>query len=197
MTINWVHRMAETHYKVLGVSPNATQDEIKARYRLLVLKHHPDVSDASDAQHTFLKLQEAFDILSDEQNRALYDEELRVANAPLYRGEPWPTKKYKYTKRGGDDKFASSAHTHSSHNNDGTKKHNIPEWERMHYGIGQVHMPSNRGWPTGESEDDLTNHQLYFKHRAERLAKGGQHPWTTNSKKFSTVSLTFWLKRVL
>ena len=62
-------------YKVLGVSPNATDDEIKAAYRELAKKYHPDSNEgnASAAEH-FKEVNEAYDVLSDEKKRKLYDQ---------------------------------------------------------------------------------------------------------------------------
>jgi curved DNA-binding protein CbpA len=183
----------DNHYKILGVSPTATQGEIKAKYRSLVLKHHPDVNDSAEAQAVFLKLQEAFDVLSDEINRARYDDELRIASAPKFRGEPWPTKKFKYARR--PDSPSSASGRYAENEPGKAKKHNIKEWERMHYGIDdKPQRNTNSSWPTGEKEDDMSNHQLYFKHRAERMAKGGHYPWST--KKFSTFSAIYLLKKI-
>ena len=177
---------SRTHYETLGVSSTASQSEIKGKYRSLVLKHHPDVSEAPDAEQTFLKLKVAFEVLSDEGSRMLYDEELRVRHAPLFRGDPWPTGKYaKQQQYRGNGGFGATPHDPN-----GARKHNIPEWERMHYGIGDPPPHSSKYWPTGEREEHLSDHQLYFKHRAERMAKGGRYPWQTSStsKKFSTWS---------
>lgn len=58
------------YYKVLGVSSSATQDEIKAAYRKMAMKHHPDRG--GDA-NKFKEIEEAYRTLSDENTRYEYD----------------------------------------------------------------------------------------------------------------------------
>lgn len=62
------------YYEVLGVPKSATSEEIRKAYRGLVRKLHPDVNKAADAQKRFTEVQEAYDVLSDEQKRKLYDQ---------------------------------------------------------------------------------------------------------------------------
>jgi molecular chaperone DnaJ len=63
------------YYKVLGVSKDASQDEIKKAYRKSALKHHPD-KNAGDpnAEKKFKEISEAYEVLSDEKKRQIYDQ---------------------------------------------------------------------------------------------------------------------------
>ncbi|TVQ39738.1 MAG: J domain-containing protein [Wenzhouxiangella sp.] len=62
------------YYKVLGVKPEASQDEIKRAYRKLARKFHPDVSKESDAEARFKDVGEAYEALKDPEKRAAYDQ---------------------------------------------------------------------------------------------------------------------------
>ena len=61
------------YYEVLGVQKNASQDEIKAQYRKLALKFHPDRNKSHDAGEHFKEISEAYAILSDAEKRKIYD----------------------------------------------------------------------------------------------------------------------------
>lgn len=62
------------YYKILDVSRNATQDEIKRAYRKLARKYHPDVSKEKDAEEKFKDVSEAYEVLGDPEKRAPYDQ---------------------------------------------------------------------------------------------------------------------------
>ena len=62
------------YYEVMGVSRDATQDEIKRAYRKLARKYHPDVSKEADADARFKELGEANEVLKDQEKRAAYDQ---------------------------------------------------------------------------------------------------------------------------
>jgi len=65
------------YYEVLGLAKGASEDEIKKAYRKLAMKHHPDRNqgdDAKAAEEKFKEVKEAYEILSDEQKRAAYDQ---------------------------------------------------------------------------------------------------------------------------
>lgn len=61
-------------YEVLGVAKTASDDEIKAAYRTLARKFHPDVNKAADAHQKFTEVQNAYDVLSDPKKRKSYDQ---------------------------------------------------------------------------------------------------------------------------
>lgn len=66
--------MAKDFYKTLGVEKDASADELKKAYRKLAMKFHPDQNkDNPDAETKFKEINEAYDILKDEQKRAAYD----------------------------------------------------------------------------------------------------------------------------
>ena len=60
-------------YEVLGLNRNADQGDIKRAFRRLAREYHPDVSDHRDAETRFQEINAAYEILSDEQQRARYD----------------------------------------------------------------------------------------------------------------------------
>lgn len=66
--------MGKDYYKILGVSKNASEDEIKKAYRKLALKYHPDKNKAADAEEKFKALAEAYEVLSDKKKRDLFDQ---------------------------------------------------------------------------------------------------------------------------
>jgi curved DNA-binding protein len=63
------------YYKTLGVERNASADEIKKAYRKLAMKYHPDRNkDNKEAEEKFKDINEAYEVLSDTQKRARYDQ---------------------------------------------------------------------------------------------------------------------------
>jgi len=61
------------YYEVLGVSRDASEGDLKRAFRNLARKHHPDVSDAPNAEEKFKEANEAYGVLSDADKRAAYD----------------------------------------------------------------------------------------------------------------------------
>jgi hypothetical protein len=66
----------DDYYNILGLSRSASQKDIKSSYRKLALKHHPDKvpdDEKEDAEKIFVRVSEAYAILSDEEKRKVYD----------------------------------------------------------------------------------------------------------------------------
>lgn len=66
--------MTEDYYQILGVSKNASKEDIKKSYRELAKKYHPDVSKEKDAAERFKKISEAYAVLSDDTKKTQYDQ---------------------------------------------------------------------------------------------------------------------------
>ena len=62
------------YYEILGVAKNAGPDELKRAYRVKARKHHPDVDKSPGAEERFKEINEAYQVLSDSQKKAAYDQ---------------------------------------------------------------------------------------------------------------------------
>jgi curved DNA-binding protein CbpA len=72
------------YYAIVGVRPDAAPEAIRAAYRELARRYHPDTTTLpkSEAANRFIELQEAFDVLSDPERRSRYDDERAPAPEP-------------------------------------------------------------------------------------------------------------------
>lgn len=79
------------YYETLGVPKNASEEEIKKSYRKLAMKYHPDRNqgdNAKDSEAKFKEAKEAYEMLSDGQKRAAYDQHGHAGVDPNMRGGP-------------------------------------------------------------------------------------------------------------
>ena len=72
------------YYDILGVSKNASKDEIRKAYRKLALEWHPDRNKSSNANDKFKEINEAYEILSDPKKKETYDQFGHAAFDPRY-----------------------------------------------------------------------------------------------------------------
>jgi DnaJ-class molecular chaperone len=92
------------YYSILGVSKNASGGDIKKAYRKLAVKYHPDKNPGNkEAEEKFKQINEAYEVLSDEEKRKKYDRF----------GENWnkvpeggPGAQYQYQPGGGGQSFS-------------------------------------------------------------------------------------------
>ena len=78
--------MSEDYYRILGVSPFATAEDIKSAFRRLALEYHPDVNRTDPgAEEKFKQINEAYQVLSNLEARKQYDRSRIQRAAPIHR----------------------------------------------------------------------------------------------------------------
>ena len=84
----WFNSMSTKNlYKILGVRPNATQEEINKAFRRLVKKYHPDVCKTPDAEERMKEINAASEVLRDPEKRRLFDRGPEIVEPPPVRRE--------------------------------------------------------------------------------------------------------------
>lgn len=112
--------MGVDYYKILGVDKNAKDDDLKKAYRKLAMKWHPDKNpnNKKEAEAKFKQISEAYEVLSDSQKRAIYDqygEEGLKGQVPpsgggggssFFQTGDGPNMQFRFNPRNADDIFA-------------------------------------------------------------------------------------------
>lgn len=83
------------YHKIMGVERSASADELKKAHRQLARKYHPDVNQEKDAEVRFKDLSEAYEVLSDPDKRAAYDQlgqHWKAGTGHTSRGFDWASK---------------------------------------------------------------------------------------------------------
>ena len=111
-----IRAMGKDYYNILGISRGATDEQIKKAYRKMALKYHPDKNQSPGAEEKFKEVAEAYDVLSDQKKKSVYDQ---FGEEGLKRGSPggFSTEGYSFqgdpfelfqSLFGGQDPFGSS-----------------------------------------------------------------------------------------
>jgi curved DNA-binding protein CbpA len=75
----------DDYYRALKLNKNASIDEIRKSFRTLALKYHPDKNKHEGSKEKFMKIVEAYEVLSDESGKKNYDESITIKkNTPKY-----------------------------------------------------------------------------------------------------------------
>lgn len=93
------------YYAIMGVKPTDDLKTIKTAYRRLARKYHPDVSKETDAEARFKEIAEAWEVLSDEQRRAEYDQLWQHRNDPQFNRQFQQGENPRYNAEDFDDIF--------------------------------------------------------------------------------------------
>lgn len=94
------------YYATLGVPKTATDAQIKAAYRKLARKYHPDVSKETGAEEKFKEVSEAYETLKDSEKRAAYDQLGSHAPGEQFRPPPGWERSYGERQPGGSGSFS-------------------------------------------------------------------------------------------
>lgn len=119
------------YYKVLGIASNASRKEIKAAYRMLALRLHPDINHNNDPskRQEFARVNEAYETLNDVDKRKSYDKLIGL-NKVLKRDRP-------------KNNYNGYSHDPYAPRKEVDPKHfNAPLWNAWHYGDNAIIKPS-------------------------------------------------------
>ncbi|QMI04809.1 curved DNA-binding protein [Citrobacter sp. RHB25-C09] len=115
------------YYAIMGVKPTDDLKTIKTAYRRLARKYHPDVSKESDAEARFKEIAEAWEVLSDKQRRAEYDQLWQHRNDPEFNRAFHQSEGQSYNAEDFDDIFSSifGQHARQSRQRHASRGHDI------------------------------------------------------------------------
>ncbi|KAH7440257.1 hypothetical protein KP509_04G098500 [Ceratopteris richardii] len=118
--------MSKDYYKALGISRTASKQDIKGAYRKLARQYHPDVSKQAGAEEKFKEISAAYEVLSDDNKRSIYDRygEAGVKGGPagdgsgFYAENPFDIFESIFGTSMESSTFRNSVHTMRTHGDD-------------------------------------------------------------------------------
>ncbi|XP_012530290.1 dnaJ homolog subfamily C member 30, mitochondrial [Monomorium pharaonis] len=117
----------KNHYDTLNITPHATQNEVKSAYYKLTLQFHPDKNKTEYAKQRFQDISDAYEVLSNHEQRRIYDRSILVRRQPMSSTTvEEPMSNYR-------DKVYSGS----------SKIYNFDAWTQAHYGQ-QMHATRMR-----------------------------------------------------
>lgn len=124
-------KASKSHYDTLGITPKATQNDVKSAYYKLTMIYHPDKNKSEEAKQKFRAITDAYEILGDYKSRKMYDRGMRPNSRMVdtrtdeeLRREEAQTRFYRARMQ------RSKVPTRDGR----TPIYNFDEWARAHYG---------------------------------------------------------------
>ncbi|WP_135535427.1 J domain-containing protein [Halostella pelagica] len=192
--------MAETYYDVLGVSPDASPEEIQSAYREQVKATHPDVSDDPDAGDRFKRVVRAEEVLGDESEREQYDRlgheayirRVQGQNAAGAEQSPWTTSSRSDSADRTDTDGRSRGRTTANEDDEWGRG---SEWGESSRNGGSA---DERTAERGETRSQSQRRQEFYRERTGGESEGyAVHDWDDNVVTEDRVSVPLTQERVL
>ena len=115
------------HYETLGLTKQASSDEIKNAYKRLAKEYHPDVNKSESS--SFVEINEAYSILSDRIKKRRYDLSISKVNHSNYNHPQHPQHIHRHpTHHNHSDPYSTFASRHSRYSDNKSRKGNKPFW---------------------------------------------------------------------
>ncbi|KYN36685.1 DnaJ like protein subfamily C member 30 [Trachymyrmex septentrionalis] len=111
------HTRSKNHYDTLNITPYATQSEVKSAYYKLTLQYHPDKNKSKYAKQKFQDVSEAYEVLSNHDQRKIYDREIMIRQQPVSTTTQEPISDDKHKVYSGSSRI-----------------YNFDAWTHAHYG---------------------------------------------------------------
>lgn len=171
------------YYKVLGIRPSASQDQIKKQYRALAKQYHPDKNrdksskEAQEAEKKFLEITKAYEVLSDSDKRRDYDDSLRFGGGSQFHERFGSARKGFRNYEDEDDVYDFAdivTHLHRQHQRQ-QRFHQQRAKTRVFYrgADGNIYFSTS----TDDDEVDPAQFFSFHHHRSNMFQNVYQDPW--------------------